>query len=200
MDCDEYFIKMARLVSLRGACVRRQVGCVLVNSLNHVVATGYNGRARGVDNCLDSPCKGSEMDSGLGLEQCEAIHAEANALLQCNDVEEIRVAYCTTAPCIHCVKLLMNTGCDRIVFQDPYPHMKTCENLWIASNFIRRWELFPEQMEVFSDSKIETSSSNPENCLHMRKDGTSAWLDMKILENTKQVMCNECGIIKEIGN
>jgi len=198
MERDEYFIKMARLASLRGACIRRQVGCILVNDLNHVIATGYNGRARGVDNCLESPCDGGQLDSGLGLEQCEAIHAEANALLQCHDVEEIKIAYCTTAPCIHCVKLLMNTGCDRIVFQDPYPHMDISENLWLASGFMRTWEHFPEQMDFYSENMAEGSALNPRNCKHIRKDGTDAWLDVEVLDTTKKVMCNECGVTKEV--
>jgi len=148
MDIDEYFSRMARLASARGACVRRKTGCILVNNLNHVIATGYNGRARGVDNCFENPCSGSKMESGLGLEQCEAIHAEANALLQCRNVEEINTAYCTTAPCIHCVKLLMNTGCTRIVFIDDYPHSIASKHLWESSGWIRQWDLWHEQKEM----------------------------------------------------
>jgi deoxycytidylate deaminase len=37
---DWYFLKMAFLVSERATCARRKVGCVIVNSKNHVVATG----------------------------------------------------------------------------------------------------------------------------------------------------------------
>lgn len=187
MDIDEYFIKMSRLASLRGACVRRQTGCILTNSLNHVLATGYNGRARGVTNCLELPCSGAEFDSGTGLEKCEAIHAEANALLQCKDVQEIKTAYCTTAPCIHCVKLLMNTGCDRILYQDSYPHAEKSENLWIASSPFRNWEMFPEQFEIFTDSVT---------CEH----GPDLWMESGLDTqdpNTVFMVC-ECGIRKEV--
>lgn len=148
MDIDEYFTKMARLASLRGACVRRKTGCVLVNDLNHVIATGYNGRASGVDNCFERPCKGSKMDSGMGLERCEAIHAEANALLQCPNVQTIKTAYCTTAPCIHCVKLLMNTSCSNILFLETYPHEERSGELWMESGKWRTWEIYPEQFEI----------------------------------------------------
>ena len=45
---DEYFLAMAVLVAARGTCARRNVGCVLVDSRNHVLATGYNGVIFGV--------------------------------------------------------------------------------------------------------------------------------------------------------
>ena len=124
-DIDTYFINMVQLVATRGTCSRRKTGCVLVNERNHVLATGYNGRASHMDTCFERPCMAAGSQSGQNLDGCEAIHAEANALLQCKDVYEIDTAYCTTAPCVHCVKLLMNTGCRRIVFLDDYPHSQS---------------------------------------------------------------------------
>ena len=81
-----YFLKMAHLVSERGTCARRKVGCILVNSKKHVIATGYNGVSSNQEHCIDNPCKGARLKSGQGLDLCEAIHAEQNALLQCKDV------------------------------------------------------------------------------------------------------------------
>ena len=107
---DFYFLRMALLVSERGTCVRRKVGCILVNKKNHVLATGYNGNPSGFSHCLDNPCKGANSTSGKDLDKCEAIHAEQNALLQCKDVYDIHTVYCTVSPCIHCVKLLLNTS------------------------------------------------------------------------------------------
>lgn len=135
-DIDQYFLSMARLVSSRGTCLRRAVGCVLVSSRNHVLATGYNGVAAGVTHCLERPCEGADACSGTQLDKCNAIHAEQNALLQCKDVHEIETCYCTTAPCVTCTKLLMNTGCKRIVFEEDYP--SSGKALWISS-FERAW-------------------------------------------------------------
>jgi deoxycytidylate deaminase len=80
---DWYFLKMANLASERATCKRRKVGCILVNSKKHVIATGYNGVAAGQEHCIDNPCEGAQLKSGEGLDKCEAIHAEQNALLQC---------------------------------------------------------------------------------------------------------------------
>ena len=104
---DFYFLRMALLVSERGTCVRRKVGCILVNKKNHVLATGYNGNPSGFMHCLDNPCKGANSKSGKDLDKCEAIHAEQNALLQCKDVYDIDTIYCTVSPCIHCVKSVL---------------------------------------------------------------------------------------------
>lgn len=51
---DDYFIQMAGLVSTRGTCIRRQVGCVLVNARGHVLATGYNGVAARQPHCRNT--------------------------------------------------------------------------------------------------------------------------------------------------
>ena len=126
---DFYFLRMALLVSERGTCVRRKVGCILVNKKNHVLATGYNGNPSGFMHCLDNPCKGANSKSGKDLDKCEAIHAEQNALLQCKDVYDIDTIYCTVSPCIHCVKLLLNTSAKRIVFGEKYIQ-KDAERLW----------------------------------------------------------------------
>lgn len=130
---DEYFLAMARLVSSRGTCIRRQTGCVLVNRYRHVIGTGYNGRPMGAHHCIDKPCRGAYNKSGQGLDQCEAIHAEQNALLQCRNTMEITTAYCTHSPCIHCVKLLQNTSCQTIIFLEPYAHDDISRELWERS-------------------------------------------------------------------
>jgi len=129
MNKDEYFSNMAQLVSRRATCARRSVGCVLVSGRGHVLATGYNGPPSGSDHCIDSPCPGASYPSGAGLERCEAIHAEQNALLQCRDVFQIETAYVTTMPCMTCIKLSLNTSCQRIVYVEDYPH-KEAKDLW----------------------------------------------------------------------
>lgn len=119
---DHVNLVIADTVSLRATCSRRKVGCVLVNSKGHILSTGYNGVAAGLKHCTGkNRCGGANHKSGSGLDVCEAIHAEQNALLQCKDVYEIDVCYTTTQPCIHCVKLLLNTSCQTIVYRDAYP-------------------------------------------------------------------------------
>lgn len=121
INVHDYFMGVAMVVSLRSTCIRRNVGCVLVNGHNHIVATGHNGVPRNMVHCIDSPCRGANMGTGMGLDRCMAVHAESNALMQCHDVLAVRKAYCTAKPCVHCMKMLMNTGLELLVYMDDYP-------------------------------------------------------------------------------
>ena len=137
-DRDEYFLEIAKLAATRATCPRRSVGCVLVDKNNHILATGYNGVPRGLPHCIDKPCPGATAASGDALDLCEATHAEQNALLQCSDTEAIHTVYTTTSPCIHCVKLLMNTGAKRIIFSEGYVDTRP-RDLWCRVNEITTW-------------------------------------------------------------
>lgn len=146
IDRDQLGLLLASAWALRSTCARKHVGCVLWDADGHEVGTGYNGPAAGRPHCIDFPCPGAGLPSGTGLDLCEAIHAEANALLRCPDITRIRTAYTTHSPCIHCVKLLMNTRCQRIVFIHPYAHDEAARKLWLGARYPhpggsgRRWD------------------------------------------------------------
>ncbi len=127
---EKTFMDIAKTLSQRTTCGRRKVGCVLVNDRSHIIATGYNGVARGQDHCVDKPCPGADLPSGQGHDVCEAIHAEQNALLQCGNVYSISKCFTTTAPCVACVKLLLNTSCTYIFFEEAYVVHCEARKLW----------------------------------------------------------------------
>jgi len=106
---------------------------VILDHRNYVVATGYNGVPAGFKHCTDpeSTCPGAHAQSGQQLEECYAVHAEQNALLQCHDVQTIETVYCTTAPCITCTKLLLNTSAKKIMFGCDYP--TSGMELWVRA-------------------------------------------------------------------
>jgi len=127
---DEYFMTMALLVSSRSTCVRRQVGCVLIDKHNKILATGYNGVAQKQTHCIDKPCPGAESESGKDIDQCYAIHAEQNALLQCKDSTKVYACFSTTVPCVMCTKLFLNTTLKRMIYLESYPSLNISKNLW----------------------------------------------------------------------
>lgn len=114
---DKYFIDMARLVSTRGTCDRRRVGCVIVSTMGHVLSTGYNGSAPGALHCDDA---GHLM---LKDRCIRTIHAEANAIAHAarngTPLSASR-AYCTTHPCPACLLLLAAAGVFEVVYDEPY--------------------------------------------------------------------------------
>lgn len=132
---DEYFLKMAKLVGSRSNCYRRHVGCVLVDSNNLVLSTGYNGVPSGFPHCKIGECP--RMERGKDLHICVAIHAEQNALMQCADIYKIKKAYITESPCLTCTVMLLNTSCEEIIFEKFYPGSEKSERACIDSN--RKW-------------------------------------------------------------
>lgn len=133
---DEWGVHLASVVSLRSTCARRSVGCVLTDSRGIILSTGYNGVAAGAKHCNEGhPCPGATAPRGTGLDGCFAVHAEQNALLNCHDTRKIHTCYVTCSPCMTCTKLLLNTTCSRIVFDELYPHSEA-ESLWTSSGRI----------------------------------------------------------------
>lgn len=130
---DETFIALCLSLGQQSTCIRRHVGCILVNKHNHIIGSGYNGNAAGLAHCIAAPCSGSKLPSGEGLDRCEAIHAEQNALMQCSNINTITIAYVSTFPCMHCIKMLLNTSCQHIVYCNDYANFEQTTRLWTSA-------------------------------------------------------------------
>ena len=118
-DIDEYFLKIASVVAERSTCRRHHIGAVAVRD-KHTLATGYNGAAAGLKDCLELGCLRDEMNipSGTRHEICRGIHAEQNAIIQASlhGVSlEGATLYVTHTPCILCAKMLVNARIKRFV-------------------------------------------------------------------------------------
>jgi len=140
---DAWGLALAVIVARRSTCARRAVGCVLMDGAGHIIATGYNGVVVGAPHCNEgTPCPGAlGHPSGVGLDACQAVHAEQNALLQCTDPRRIATAYMTVSPCVTCTKLLLNTTCRRMVAAEAYAHDAAAHALWERAG--RAWEIAP---------------------------------------------------------
>lgn len=132
---DSTMLKLASVISERSTCSRRKVGCVLVDKYGRVLSMGHNGVPRGMTHCIESPCPGAEYPSGTHLEECLAVHAEENALMFCSDIMKIETCYVTTSPCLGCVKKILNSGCDRIIFLEEYSQPGAKE-LWLKNHWL----------------------------------------------------------------
>jgi dCMP deaminase len=134
----QYFLTITRNVAERSTCTRAKVGAVIVRDKN-ILATGYNGAPAGLPHCLDVGCLvyTSRTPSGELEENCfRTIHAEINAIAQAaKNGASIRDAdiYITHTPCIHCVKVLINTGIRRMFYERDYKRA-TIEELLRGAN------------------------------------------------------------------
>ena len=123
----EYFLSLAELAASRSHCLHRKVGAVLVKD-RRVIATGYNGPASGLPHC--EQCR--RMEPGKELEDCYAVHAEENAIIQVavhGLTTQGSTLYCTHQPCFHCAKLIIQAKVSDIYYREPYPDDRGLELL-----------------------------------------------------------------------
>ena len=123
----DYFLSLAELAASRSHCLHRKVGAILVKD-RRVIATGYNGPASGLPHC--EQCR--RMEPGKELEDCYAVHAEENAIIQVAVHGPSTVGttlYCTHQPCFHCAKLIIQAKVRNVVYAEPYPDGRGLELL-----------------------------------------------------------------------
>jgi dCMP deaminase len=131
---DEYFMMMAEVAAMRGNCVRRRVGAVLVHN-KQMLSTGYNGTPKGITNCSDGGCPrcAGTAASGAALDECLCVHAEENAIVQAAaHGVAIRGAalYCTICPCSYCAKSIINAGIVEVAYGGTYAMSPITEKLF----------------------------------------------------------------------
>lgn len=124
-DWDTYFMQLCDLIKKRGQCLRREVGAVLVRN-NQIISTGYNGTPKGhphcdaLGGCLRDKLK---VPSGQRFEISRAVHAEENAIAQAaeNGIStKGATLYCTTYPCVMCMRIITNAGIKKIIYKEYY--------------------------------------------------------------------------------
>lgn len=158
---DQKWLEIAASIAEMSTCSRRDVGCVLVDHYNKLTAMGFNGVPPNFEHCRPDraiyetgekiiTCTAASAPSGFNLEGCLATHAEQNALMHCSDIQSLKTCYTTASPCVVCVKMLLATSIERIVFLEDYPHA-AAKDLWTRMPYrdkktgrclARTWEKF----------------------------------------------------------
>ncbi len=110
---DKHYLEMAAIWAKNSYCKRRQVGALLVKN-RMIISDGFNGTPAGFENqCED------END----VTKPYVLHAEANAITKVaksGNSSEGATLYITTAPCIECAKLIIQSGIVRVVYAEEY--------------------------------------------------------------------------------
>lgn len=125
-----YYLHIAREVALRGTCLRRNFGAVIVKN-DEIISTGYTGAPRGAKNCCDlGYCKRQKLNIPRGerYELCRSVHAEQNALLSASRQEtqdatlylfgweaESEKPLKDPEPCLLCRRMIINMGISKVV-------------------------------------------------------------------------------------
>lgn len=122
-DWNEYWLGIAKAVSVRAECVKRQVGAILVTEDNRHRGSGYNGGQKKGPSCLLGQCPrainnvpaGTSYDTGPGT--CIAVHAEQNLMLDTRPEDrQGATIYITDTPCDGCLRMLKASGIYQIIW------------------------------------------------------------------------------------
>jgi len=120
---DDYFMKIANVVSERSTCIKRKVGAVLIKD-SHIVSTGYNGAPSGFSHCTPETCVRQNLKSGEKPELCRGVHSEINCIIQAaihgTSIQGNTTLYSTHFPCMSCLKLIINARIKRLVYREGY--------------------------------------------------------------------------------
>ena len=147
------YLNCAEVFAYRSTCIKRKYGAVIVKD-DVVISTGYNGAPRGFDNCCDlgkCPRIERDMHQGEGYGICRAIHAEANALLNCSRQQTIGADLYLTGvnpkdnsihrakPCPLCARTIIQAGIRNVYLRvgegiDNYIIVPANELEWVQEN------------------------------------------------------------------
>ncbi|MBR6543129.1 MAG: cytidine deaminase [Anaerotignum sp.] len=124
----KYYLGIAEQVAARSTCIRRQYGAIIVKD-DRIISTGYNGSARGQENCSDiGRCWREEnnIPHGQQYEKCRAVHAEANAIINGDPADMIGAKLylagfenghplAEARPCEMCQRMIKNAQISAVV-------------------------------------------------------------------------------------
>lgn len=125
---ENYYLDIALAVAQRSTCIRRNYGAVIVQN-DEIIATGYNGSARGEVNCCDTgECYREKMNipHGEQYEKCVAVHAEQNAIISASREKMIGATLYLVGmenneilddaqPCLICMRMIKNAGIRKVI-------------------------------------------------------------------------------------
>jgi dCMP deaminase len=114
-------MKVAETYSQLSSAQRLQVGAVIVKN-DTIIGIGYNGMPSGWDNNCEEKVWYQDGDYMLKTKN-EVIHAESNALCKVTkstNSSEGADIFVTHAPCIHCAKLIFQSGIRKVFYRNTY--------------------------------------------------------------------------------
>jgi dCMP deaminase len=114
------YLDLVKRIALESYCVRLQVGA-LIEKDGNIISFSFNGTAKGRPNVCEI-----EVDGQL-VSLDEVLHAESNAITKaCKSPisTEGATLYCTHSCCIHCAKIIVQSGITRFIYINDYRDSK----------------------------------------------------------------------------
>lgn len=130
---DRRFLDLAKFIAQWSKDPSTQVGCVIVDPMKRIVATGFNGLPTGVDDTI-------ERLSNREIKYEMVVHAERNAIIDAKrDLSGMSIYVWPIMPCSVCASMIIQAGLSHVIA----PKTDN-ERLIKACNFHLTVEMFSE--------------------------------------------------------
>lgn len=137
---DKVFLQMAYAIATLSPDAETQVGAVIVNEHNHILSVGYNGFMPGVDDSL--------MPNIRPNKHGWILHAEENAILNCEHRPRGATIYVTHKPCIPCFRRCVASGITEVVYNNNSTTLSRDNDVeWEVALFLTRKLIKVRQIE-----------------------------------------------------
>lgn len=116
---DDVMMGMTHKIKERSIDAQTQCGCVITDRFHRILGIGYNGFPADIDDSSLPNIRPDKYDFML--------HAEENAVLNCEHRPANGITYVTIKPCLHCLMILWQAGIREVVYDAPEAVMTSDE-------------------------------------------------------------------------
>lgn len=158
---DEYYLNIAKEVSIRSTCMMSRIGAIIVKD-DQIVATGYNGAPRSTKDCYGhNLCMRRKLNipSGQRYELCRSVHAEQNAIINAAragvsllngdmfiyGIKQSTGETINVFPCFICKKMIINAGIVRLIAKQSDGSIK----IFYIKDWVKEWQ----QNDIIDDKE-----------------------------------------------
>lgn len=134
LELDKRYLRMAAVWAENSYCKRRQVGALIVKD-QMIISDGYNGTPSGFENVCEDE---NNVTKPYVLHHGSQCHYESGRFVNSSKGATI---YVTSAPCIECAKLIIQSGIKRVVYSEKYRVEDGC-------NLLRRAGVIIDYIEI----------------------------------------------------
>jgi dCMP deaminase len=146
---DNTFLQIAYDASQRSPDSETQVGAVVVSQSNHILSVGYNGWMPGVNDDM--------IPNTRPLKHTWVIHAELNAILNCEHRPVGAKLYCTHQPCLNCFFACVAAGISEVIHISDTITTNTQDTDvdWEVALFLARYKTIVRRVKFTPNNKAQ---------------------------------------------
>ncbi|VDR41955.1 Deoxycytidylate deaminase [Mycoplasmopsis caviae] len=149
---------LAKVSALRSKDPSTKVGACIVNEHKRIIALGYNGMPKGIDDEFPWDREG---ESPKETKYAYVVHAEMNAILNTNNNLDGCTIFTSLYPCSSCAKTIAQSGISEVVYEDDKYH--DTEDAEIARHILNASNIKTRKIEIETNVEVQVGKNKYKN-------------------------------------